>query len=81
MLTIVERPLHNPIMERTIQKLVPVEGSSVSIDVYGEPDAPALVVIPGAMADAAEWGGWRATSAAGRPSWSSTGGAASPRVR
>ncbi|MCP2266050.1 alpha/beta fold hydrolase [Promicromonospora thailandica] len=44
-------------MERTIQKLVPVEGSSVSIDVYGEPDAPALVVIPGAMADAAEWGG------------------------
>jgi len=43
-------------MERTFQKSVAVKGSSVSVDVYGAPDGPALVVIPGAMADAAEWG-------------------------
>ncbi|MFD7308584.1 alpha/beta fold hydrolase [Promicromonospora sp. NPDC059942] len=43
-------------MERTIQKQVLIPDSSVSIDVYGDPDAPALVMIPGVMADAAAWG-------------------------
>ncbi|MFC7328453.1 alpha/beta fold hydrolase [Marinactinospora rubrisoli] len=43
-------------MERTIQKRLPVgEGSWVTVDVYGEPDAPGLVVVPGAMSDAHTW--------------------------
>ncbi|XVU21013.1 alpha/beta fold hydrolase [Actinoplanes sp. CA-054009] len=42
-------------MERSIQKYVQVDGGRVTVDVYGDPDEPALVVIPGAMADAAAW--------------------------
>lgn len=43
-------------MERTIQKRLPVGGGSwVTVDVYGEPDAPGLVVVPGAMSDAQGW--------------------------
>ncbi|MEW2131460.1 alpha/beta hydrolase [Streptomyces sp. NPDC005435] len=43
-------------MERTIQKKVPVGGGSwVTVDVYGEPDAPGLVVVPGVMSDAHTW--------------------------
>ncbi|WP_330461582.1 alpha/beta hydrolase [Streptomyces sp. NBC_00820] len=43
-------------MERTIQKRLPVGGGSwVTVDVYGEPDAPALVVVPGVMSDAHTW--------------------------
>ncbi|MFD8568772.1 alpha/beta fold hydrolase [Streptomyces sp. NPDC059639] len=44
-------------MEQTIQKKVPVGGDSwVTVDVYGEPDAPGLVVVPGVMSDARAWG-------------------------
>ncbi|MEU4689769.1 alpha/beta hydrolase [Actinoplanes sp. NPDC023714] len=42
-------------MEQLIQNRVDVDGSWVTVDVYGDPDAPAIVVIPGAMADAAAW--------------------------
>lgn len=43
-------------MEQTIQKRLPVGGGSwVTVDVYGEPDAPGLVVVPGAMSDAHGW--------------------------
>ncbi|MCX4972386.1 alpha/beta fold hydrolase [Streptomyces sp. NBC_00620] len=43
-------------MERTIQKRLPVGGDSwVTVDVYGERDAPGLVVVPGVMSDAHTW--------------------------
>ncbi|MFJ9736516.1 alpha/beta fold hydrolase [Streptomyces sp. NPDC101166] len=43
-------------MKRTIQKKLPVAGDSwVTVDVYGEPDAPGLVVVPGVMSDAHTW--------------------------
>ncbi|MER5888729.1 alpha/beta hydrolase [Streptomyces sp. NPDC001941] len=43
-------------MERTIQKTIPVADDSwVTIDVYGDPDAPGIVVVPGAMSDAHTW--------------------------
>ncbi|WNF28700.1 alpha/beta hydrolase [Streptomyces sp. C11-1] len=52
-------------MERTIQKRLSVGGgggegggdgaSWVTVDVYGDPDAPGLVIVPGAMADARAW--------------------------
>ncbi|MEU7168112.1 alpha/beta hydrolase [Streptomyces morookaense] len=43
-------------MERTIQKKLPVGGGSwVTVDVYGEPGAPGLVVVPGGMSDAHAW--------------------------
>ncbi|MFF1817755.1 alpha/beta fold hydrolase [Kribbella sp. NPDC058245] len=43
-------------MERTIQKRFAVAGDSwVTVDVYGEPDAPGLVVVPGVMSDAHTW--------------------------
>jgi len=43
-------------MERTIQKKVAVSGGSwITVDVYGEPDAPGLVVVPGVMSDAHAW--------------------------
>ncbi|NLU70521.1 alpha/beta hydrolase [Streptomyces sp. HNM0574] len=43
-------------MERAIQKTLPVgDGSWVTVDVYGDPGAPGLVVVPGAMSDAQEW--------------------------
>ncbi|MEV5122403.1 alpha/beta hydrolase [Streptomyces decoyicus] len=49
-------------MEQTIQKRLPVGGGSwVTVDVYGEPDAPGLVVVPGALSDAH---GWRHVAAA-----------------
>lgn len=57
MLTILERTTQNRVMERTIQNSVAVDGSWVTVDVYGDPDGPAIVVIPGAMADAAAWSG------------------------
>jgi len=53
---ILEHSLHNSIMERMIQKQVPVDGSWVSVDIYGNPDDAAIVVIPGAMSDASAWG-------------------------
>jgi pimeloyl-ACP methyl ester carboxylesterase len=43
-------------MEQTIQKKLSVgEGSWVTVDVYGKPDAPGLVVVPGVMSDARAW--------------------------
>ncbi|WP_336049066.1 alpha/beta fold hydrolase [Streptomyces sp. CA2R101] len=49
-------------MEQTIQKRLSVGGGSwVTVEVYGEPDAPGLVVVPGAMSDAH---GWRHVAAA-----------------
>ncbi|BDH12297.1 alpha/beta fold hydrolase [Streptomyces hygroscopicus] len=43
-------------MEQTIQKDLSVGGGSwVTVDVYGEPHAPGLVVVPGAMSDAHGW--------------------------
>jgi pimeloyl-ACP methyl ester carboxylesterase len=44
-------------MEQTIQKSIAVERSSLSVDVYGDPDGPAVVVVPGVMSDARAWGG------------------------
>jgi pimeloyl-ACP methyl ester carboxylesterase len=44
-------------MERSFQKRVQVSGSWVTVDVYGDPDEPAVVMIPGAMSDAAAWAG------------------------
>ena len=43
-------------MEQTIQKQIQVDGSWVQVDVYGEADGRAVMVIPGVMADAAAWG-------------------------
>lgn len=43
------------VVEQTIQNSVEVDGSWVSVDVYGAPDGPAIVVVPGVMADAAAW--------------------------
>ncbi|WP_037677311.1 alpha/beta fold hydrolase [Streptomyces griseus] len=43
-------------MEQTIQKRLSVGGGSwITVDVYGEPDAPGLVVVPGVMSDAHTW--------------------------
>lgn len=42
-------------MERTIQKRIETRSSWVTVDVYGVEDGPVIVVIPGAMSDAAEW--------------------------
>ncbi|MDV8075227.1 alpha/beta hydrolase [Rhodococcus sp. IEGM 1370] len=43
-------------MERTIQKSVPVSGGSwVNVDVYGNPDLPGLLILPGVMSDARSW--------------------------
>jgi pimeloyl-ACP methyl ester carboxylesterase len=42
-------------MEQTTQKLIPVRGGHLTVDIHGEPDGPAVVVIPGVMADAAAW--------------------------
>ncbi|HIY67629.1 MAG TPA: alpha/beta hydrolase [Candidatus Agrococcus pullicola] len=43
-------------MERTIQKSIRVANSTwVSVDVYGEPNGAAVVIVPGVMSDAAEW--------------------------
>ncbi|MFK0072958.1 alpha/beta fold hydrolase [Arthrobacter woluwensis] len=43
-------------MERTIQKAVKRDdGSWVTVDVYGDPVAPGLVMVPGVMSDARSW--------------------------
>ncbi|MFI0901095.1 alpha/beta fold hydrolase [Streptomyces sp. NPDC020983] len=43
-------------MERAMQKTVAVSSDSwVTIDVYGEVDAPGLVMVPGVMSDAHAW--------------------------
>ena len=43
-------------MDQLIQKRIEVRDSWVTLDVYGDPSGPAIVVIPGAMANAAAWG-------------------------
>lgn len=43
-------------MEQAIQNSIHVGTSHLSLDVYGDPDAPAIVIVPGALSDAAEWG-------------------------
>lgn len=60
-------------MERTFQNRVPVSDSWVTVDVYGDPDEPAVVIIPGVMADAAAWSrvaqhleGWRTVAVVNR---------------
>ncbi|MFF3258829.1 alpha/beta fold hydrolase [Streptomyces sp. NPDC002932] len=43
-------------MEQTIQKRLPVGGNGwVTVDVYGDPGAQGLVVVPGVMSDAHTW--------------------------
>jgi pimeloyl-ACP methyl ester carboxylesterase len=43
-------------MERSIQKTVPVsQDSTVTVDIYGDADAPGLVMVPGVMSDAHGW--------------------------
>jgi len=44
-------------MERSSQKQVAVDGSWVTVDVYGDRDGPAIVMIPGVLADSAAWAG------------------------
>lgn len=56
MLTILAQSLHNTFMERLLQKRIAVRDSWVAVDVYGDPSGPAIVVIPGAMANAEAWG-------------------------
>lgn len=43
-------------MEQTTQKQIQVIGSWVTVDVYGSVDGPAIVLVPGVMADAAGYG-------------------------
>lgn len=44
-------------MEQTIQKTVKRDdGSWVTVDVYGDPAAPGLMMVPGVMSDARSWG-------------------------
>lgn len=44
-------------MEQTIQKTVKRDdGSWLTVDVYGDPGAPGLVMVPGVMSDAHSWG-------------------------
>ncbi|WP_040765764.1 alpha/beta fold hydrolase [Tsukamurella sp. 1534] len=43
-------------MKRSIQKFVRVDDTDgVSVDIYGDPDAPSIVVVPGVMSDAQSW--------------------------
>src|SRR5690554_1191365 len=56
MLAILAQSLHNLFMDQLIQKRIEVRDSWVTLDVYGDPSGPAIVVIPGAMANAAAWG-------------------------
>lgn len=43
-------------MERSIQKILPVgKHSRVTVDIYGDPDTPGLVILPGVMSDAHAW--------------------------
>jgi hypothetical protein len=43
-------------MEQTVQKRLAVSGRSwVTVDVYGDPDAPGVIIVPGSMSDAHEW--------------------------
>ncbi|WP_017606249.1 alpha/beta fold hydrolase [Nocardiopsis alkaliphila] len=60
-------------MERTIQKRVEVDDGWITVDIYGDPDGPALIMVPGVMADAAAWadvarhlGAWRTVAIVNR---------------
>src|SRR5699024_7768686 len=79
-LSIVENPSHNPVMERTRRNQVTVDGSQLSVDVYGEVGGPALLVVPGVLADAAAWApvaerieGWPAVAVVNRRGRSPSG--------
>lgn len=52
-------------MERTIQKQVHrPDGGWVSVDIYGDPEEPGLVMVPGVMSDAEGWRGVAASLSA-----------------
>jgi pimeloyl-ACP methyl ester carboxylesterase len=53
-------------MEQMTQNLVPVRGSDIAVDIYGDAEGPTILLIPGVMADAAAW----ATVAQGLEGWS-----------
>jgi len=42
-------------MERSFQKRLAVGTSWITVDVYGDPGAPGLVLVPGVMSDAQAW--------------------------
>lgn len=42
-------------MERTLQNTLDVDGSWLTVDLYGQIDEAALVIVPGVLADAAAW--------------------------
>ncbi|WP_432572619.1 alpha/beta fold hydrolase [Kineococcus sp. SYSU DK005] len=46
---------NTPVHERPVHERIDVDGSWVSLDVHGQDDGPAIVVVPGAMSDAAAW--------------------------
>ena len=67
-------------MERTRRNQVTVDGSQLSVDVYGEVGGPALLVVPGVLADAAAWApvaerieGWPAVAVVNRRGRSPSG--------
>ena len=53
-------------MEQSIQKIIPVRGSEIAVDIYGDAEGPAILLIPGVMADANAW----AAVAQGLEGWS-----------
>lgn len=38
------------------QKWIETDDGPIAVDVHGEPDGPAMVIVPGVMADSAAWG-------------------------
>lgn len=54
---------HNSFLDRLLQiymklarqKSIPTEGSWITIETYGDPDVPGLVMVPGVMSDARAW--------------------------
>ena len=42
-------------MKQLIQKRIDVDGGWVTVDIHGDPGLPAMLMIPGVMADAASW--------------------------
>ncbi|WP_217271369.1 alpha/beta fold hydrolase [Frigoribacterium sp. VKM Ac-2836] len=56
-----------------IQNRVPVRGSEIAVDIYGNAEGPTILMIPGVMADAASWAavaqrleGWSAVAVLNR---------------
>lgn len=42
-------------MEQVTEKWIETDDGAIAVDVYGEPDGPAMVIVPGVMADSAAW--------------------------